>query len=366
MIIFFILIIFSLGGIGFIFANLKKEESPGKEPPTLLKTPEPSKPSALLDKKPVVKESAQEIDVLLSQFNFNIGKKKSTLSQEENFSSEKDATIKDNLGTASLKTAPADESLSLPNNTTEEKYKKMDQLLQEKNKTLETLEQGLNSELRNRQDFDKVKTLLTEELETAKQKTKKAQDGLSAVFKENQEYKEQIAELKQRLNYLEKNLLEKDQEVEELLKRLKQDQQNSFASPINQQTQRPPKIEKSEDIILTEVNPQRTSEEIKLSELNLIDITQDSPRTILPSADIVPIDIGQSNADNSRPDIQEESSQDKIIQFHEEDAQKNPKTLIPKKKTGLTKKDIEYVFPEDGFLKLNPDIAENDEEGKIL
>ncbi|MBF0523411.1 MAG: hypothetical protein HQL24_10215 [Candidatus Omnitrophica bacterium] len=170
--IFIFLILISIVGVGFIFINLKKETSPEEQKGSAAETP-------------AIKTSTQEVDSLLNQFNFNIGKGKKIA---ENDLTKTPLRIEP-LGTASLTTSPVEEKLSMTNPHNSdilEKYTKLEQLLQEKNKALKTAEDALNNELKNRQDFEKIKSLLENELMETKQRLKNAQFEINS-FKERSE-----------------------------------------------------------------------------------------------------------------------------------------------------------------------------------
>ncbi|HSV43969.1 MAG TPA: hypothetical protein VLJ10_05380, partial [Candidatus Bathyarchaeia archaeon] len=92
----------------------------------------------------------------------------------------------------------------------QEKYQKVDQLLKEKNDTLEKSQKELEQERKNRKEFNKVKDLLEKELKEANDRTKKAQIDFSAFKAESQTYTNRINQLEEKIKTLEKSLNEKN------------------------------------------------------------------------------------------------------------------------------------------------------------
>ena len=345
MIIFFLLIILSTAGIAFVLWALQKNP----EEKTIALEPIDNKVSENPDKLPV-EGSSQEINSLLNKFNFSFKSKKQKLSLENELPAL--APQKNNpspkssaMGTASLKTSPADESDPLAENNLKENFEQLEKLLKEKNAALENSERALNNELKNRQDFEKLKTLLETELLDTRQKAKKAQEELTSTSQESQEYKEKLLLLKEKADQLEQKISEKEIDVNVLLKRLEENQKDSLTKPV----------------LLKKSTQNTTIEETEATEVNLTQ-NEEKPLEILPQEP-----TKEEDQEDIQPKIHEKDHKKDFFKFYDESVEE-PNTLTTSEssdeKAELTNEQVKEIFPEDGFLKLKPDII--DDEGKIL
>lgn len=131
-----------------------------------------------------------------------------------------------------------------------EQNKNLDTLFKEKSSILEKTEELLESELRNRKEFNKLKDILEKELKESKDKSRELHVELSAVRAESEGYQRRVGLLEEKVAGLEKQIIQKDDEVINLTKRLQ-----TFASPTTAAT--PPQFEApgSETVVLQEKAP---------------------------------------------------------------------------------------------------------------
>ena len=107
-----------------------------------------------------------------------------------------------------------------------EKCAHLESMLKEKSVDLETAQAALDNELKNRKDFNKVKDILEKDLKDTKDKSRGIQVELSNAQSEGERYKKRITLLEEKVTRLEKDLLGKEDKIDELVKRLQ-----TFASP---------------------------------------------------------------------------------------------------------------------------------------
>ncbi len=100
------------------------------------------------------------------------------------------------------------------------KYERLDKLFNEKSAALEKSEESLKTELNNRKEFNKLKDILEKELRDAKDKARNIQVELSAAKTEAEGNKKRVAQLEERITKMEGLILEKDDEVFALTKKL--------------------------------------------------------------------------------------------------------------------------------------------------
>jgi len=163
-------------------------------------------------------------------------------------------------GTASIKTSPAEnppEEITLSNeeekkiekeveitaelSELKEKYDKLDALFNEKSTELENTKNSLDHELENRKDFNKVKDLLEKEMKDSKDKTRNIEVELNNALSESDRNKKRGDQLEEKTTQLEKNLLQKEDEIGDLIKRVQ-----TFAAPPASPPP-PPADDKKED-----------------------------------------------------------------------------------------------------------------------
>lgn len=151
------------------------------------------------------------------------------------------------IGTASIKTQSADQdkknpelalskddakkldgeiNASLQLSEIKEKHEKLGKLFNEKSEELERLQKNLDSELKNKKEFNKIKDLLEKELREQKDRNKQLQGEIVEVNTENDSNKRRVSQLDGKVSGLEKDILQKEKEIDELLKRMQ-----TFASP---------------------------------------------------------------------------------------------------------------------------------------
>ncbi|MCK5014873.1 MAG: hypothetical protein KAS66_13760 [Candidatus Omnitrophica bacterium] len=160
-------------------------------------------------------------------------------------------------GTASLKTIPAEEPAEkhpLPETATQEdtqeklalssqldelqmKYEKLDVLFNEKSAELQKTKESLDNEIKNREEFNKVKKLLEQEIRDSKDRTRNVQAEGEDAKSEIERHEKMTSQLEEKIAQMEKDLVEKEDKISDLLKRLQ-----TFASPSTAAT--PPTFEK--------------------------------------------------------------------------------------------------------------------------
>lgn len=295
MVFFNILIILSVIGIGVVFWLLKndpeenQDESAPESVPEIAQAPaqSPEKSSlkskftALFGKKqagsdgsePKLKLSLGLLGEAFNKVKLNKSKPDEAASQKtqtpdlkEYFGPEKkeaDGDIASNqqipLGTAGITTTPPEVShekktlstkeeedigkeieLSAELSELKKKYDKLEALFSEKNTEYEKAKESLDNELGNRKEFNKVKDLLEKELKESKDRTRNTQGELNNARTENENQKKRVAQLEEKTGKLEKGLLEKEDKIDDLAKRIQ-----TSASPATAAT--PPETEEKKE-----------------------------------------------------------------------------------------------------------------------
>ncbi|MDP8212010.1 MAG: hypothetical protein P9X22_01805 [Candidatus Zapsychrus exili] len=360
MTIFILLIVLSVAGIAFVIFTMKKEE--------------PCDESEIAEISPEQVETTNKSSLL----NFlSFGKKKEDI--VEPLSLTEDSLEDSDIGTASLMTSPVEElsqsekiieeivqeEVALPEDNTEEKKTKLEELLKEKNAALEELQKALNKEQENRESFDKVKEILQKELIDTREKARKAKKELSLTSDEGDQYAEQIDELQEKANNLERNLEDKDKDIEELTRRLEQNKHKQEAEKEGLKIVYEEPMKTEDNIIVSE-----KVEEIKQEDLPEVTVVTESEE---PDIDLTKHnEIEIINTDEVSEDIA--SKEKNIVEqaTSVEDDKKDP--VIEITDTDLkeaseednTKEDEQEEESEEeqnpGFLKLKPDILKEEDK----
>ncbi len=97
-----------------------------------------------------------------------------------------------------------------------EKHLKLEQLFKEKSEELDRIQRSLDNELRNRKDFNKVKDILEKESKETKDRLKEIQGELINSRTENDGYKKRIQQFEDKATKLEKEIIAKENEIEDL------------------------------------------------------------------------------------------------------------------------------------------------------
>lgn len=105
---------------------------------------------------------------------------------------------------------------SLESTELQQKYERVEKILKERTEELEQAKTDLDNEVKNRKEFNKVKDLLEKEISETKEKTRKAQVELASAQSEKDSYKMRISQLEDKVSKLQKAILEKEKEIEEL------------------------------------------------------------------------------------------------------------------------------------------------------
>jgi len=138
------------------------------------------------------------------------------------------------------------------------KYKKLETLFAEKSGELEKSEKSLESEIKNRKEFNKVKDALEKELKDRKDKIHQIQLELTAAQTEAENQKKKVAQLEEKTKTLENEIKNKEHETADLNTRLqkaetaakaKTEPQTVTSTPavVPEQPAKPETKEKSEE-----------------------------------------------------------------------------------------------------------------------
>ncbi len=134
-----------------------------------------------------------------------------------------------------------------------EQNKNLDRLFKEKSAALEKAEASLENELRNRKEFNKVKDILEKELKESKDRSRELQMELGSAKAESDNYQKRVNELAEKVAELERQVIQRNDEVANLTKRLQ-----TFASPATAATPPRPEGPKAGDVVASQetVKPQ--------------------------------------------------------------------------------------------------------------
>ena len=102
-----------------------------------------------------------------------------------------------------------------------EKYARLERMLSEKNSELDQTKQFLDSELKAKKEFNKVKDILEKEIKENKDKGLALKSQLNIVKTENENASRQIEQFEEKILSLERELLAKQQENERMVGQLK-------------------------------------------------------------------------------------------------------------------------------------------------
>jgi len=208
-------------------------------------------PSAGKKDLPAKEKSSSLLKKLLSKFSREKDGQANGIPDVSHLPSFADTPIKKKpqTGTASITTAPASEpaqaqndvwsnlNLSAELDELKKKYERLDALLKEKTSQLEESQKSLDTELRTRKEFNKVKDILEGEIKDLKDKMRSAQSERDSAKTESEGHRKRAEQSEEKISRLEKDLQQKEDKITELVKRLQ-----TFASPATAST--PPTVEK--------------------------------------------------------------------------------------------------------------------------
>ena len=271
MIVLNALLVLSAIGIGVVFWLLKNDPEKDQDGNTDENKPETAQASAesppkftLLRKK---QDTTSEATPMPKLKEYSASEKKDTgeAIQDESIAQYQQTPS----GTASIKTTPVEtpseeeviskeeeenirKEIELSSELSElkDKYDKLEALFSEKSTEFEKTKKSLDHELENRKEFNKVKDLLEKELKESKDKARNAQGELNNAQTENENQKKRTEQLEEKSNKLEKDLLKKEDKIDDLVKRMQ-----AFASPSTAAI--PPQIEEKGEEVKTEETPQK-------------------------------------------------------------------------------------------------------------
>lgn len=251
-------------GVGFVFKlmmsegkeeavalnldDIKTDEPALKPPPVekekkISKSEHPSRKSivgSLFQKLKAIKKNRDDVQAMdTAAFSIKEALEKS----KESGPIEDPAVSMPNVGTMAIKTSPfklepkaltKEEEIKIEKeievstqlDELKDKHERLDKLFKEKSDEFIKVQAALDIELRNRKEFNKVKDILEKEISETKDKLRKAQVETSAAKTEADSYKKRINILEEKTTRLEKDILSKEHEIDNLVKRLQ-----TFASP---------------------------------------------------------------------------------------------------------------------------------------
>ena len=145
--------------------------------------------------------------------------------------------------------------LSSQLNDLKEKYALLDKLSKEKQKEFEDIESDLKNEIRNRKEFNKVKDLLEKELKDVKDKCHEFKNETSLARTKAETQERRIKQLEERLSGKEKEILEKEEEIKQILKeavkvqeaRKVRDEQKAQEDKDSQEAQKEKGVQETQD-----------------------------------------------------------------------------------------------------------------------
>ena len=277
-------------------------------------------------------------------------------------------------GTASIKTVPADKPVKekpLPEpqgeekeapasssselNELQEKYEKLDALFKEKGAELQKAQESLENEVRDRKEFNTVKDLLEKELKDSKDRTRDIKVEGENTKSEIERHQKRAALLEEKMALLERELVEKDDKINDLVKRLQTEEppesqetapalgeapipEAIFASPATAAT--PPVMEepkKEEDIAPAPEETPPPDEKPSEPEAPEVPAEEEVPSVEIPSEENKDTPQASSSFEAEPPEPYEEPSEDEEPEGAD----------------------------EGGFLKLQPDIVSAEPEESI-
>lgn len=140
-----------------------------------------------------------------------------------------------------------------------EKHERLDHLFKEKGAELEKAQKALETEVRTKKEFNKVKDILEKELKDTKDKIRSVQVELISARTEGEGYKKRITQLETKVTKLEKEILDKEKEIDELLKKqakLMEDAKKTVSAAPSVPKPPAPVAEPQAEVTPEEVKPQ--------------------------------------------------------------------------------------------------------------
>lgn len=101
----------------------------------------------------------------------------------------------------------------------QQKHSRIEKILKERTDELERSQHDLQNETSNRKEFNKVKDLLEKELADTREKTRQTNNALRAAQAESGVLQKRIQQMEDKISQLEKGLLAKEQEIEDILRK---------------------------------------------------------------------------------------------------------------------------------------------------
>jgi hypothetical protein len=250
--------IHSLNPSSFEHKKVNKKLRPGEAPEPIAPSPKPL--ANLIESIRVLRKKAPDLQPLEAPTPGIESEIRPVLSSL-------DIADDSSFGTAALKTQPqpiqpmsslsdtevkkieAEIDFMTQLNEWKEKAERLEKILKDKNTEFETVQESLNNELKHRKEFNKIKDLLEKELKDAKDNARDYQAQMNLSRTEAEGAHKRINQLEEKATKLEKDILKKEDEIDNLLKRLQ-----TFASPQTAAT--PPKKElPAQDIPIVELSP---------------------------------------------------------------------------------------------------------------
>lgn len=153
--------------------------------------------------------------------------------------------------------------LTLQFHELKEKYEKLDFLFKEKSSDLERTQRSLETELRTRKEFNKVKDILEKELKDVKDRSHNFQIELTSAKTETEGSQKRINQLEAKVTKLEKEILQKEQEIEGLIKKQVKGEPPKNISPVTPPVETPVKEEPPTDVKPEVKNEEKIDKETK-------------------------------------------------------------------------------------------------------
>ena len=382
-----------LGLVMTLLKKLKKKDADTTQPPVNTQTDEPTviaskikapleALSGILKKLPIEnilkKLNIGEKDDPEPEPELGDGSDATPLSRlKEHFQKQPEDIPADDpeTGTASIKTVPADEPVEekpLPEPQVEEKkdegtpmpsselselqgkYEKLDALFKEKSTELQKTQESLENEVQNRKEFSTVKDLLEKELKDSKDRTRDIKVEGENTKSEIERHQKRAALLEEKMALLEKDLVEKDDKINDLVKCLQTEEppESQEAAPALGEANVPEAIFASP---ATAATPP-VMEEPKKEEEVAPAMPEETPP---PDEKPIEPEVPEMPAEEEAPSVEVPSENENTPQVS------NSFEAEPPEPYEEPSEDAEPEEAEGGFLKLQPDIVSAEPEESI-
>lgn len=223
-----IILVFGLGAVTWLIWIERKEhtilpvEDSQQKPKTKIS------PSTVLDRLglgPKGEKSSQKKEqfAFFKKFPIKIFgiKKDAPLSLEKDFSesspASQDALPGDSISKKEAELALHLDELQMQNNDLQDKYNRINLLLEEKTESVKKIDLELQTERKNSKEFNKIKDLLEKEFKDVKDKTRNLQNEVKVAQIETQSHLRRVGQLEDKIKKNDHEFLEQEKESKKIL-----------------------------------------------------------------------------------------------------------------------------------------------------